>query len=220
MKYRVTLPLSALIMIAIMALLIQLNLIPEGEQILAQLRESDSLNLFVLLALVILLEAIVYVGFYFPGQFFAVVVVVLYQPSLTNIAGLTVVMVCAATLASLINYVLGRQLKGSAKDSQVNGFSPSVRQLLAAMIHINALAFFMFNLGAKGGSIRWVWLSGLLNLPYYLVLVVCTSLLSEQVLTLAENSLIVVSLTSVWLLVALYLDWQSGKFKHLIKQPN
>jgi membrane-associated protein len=51
-----------------------------------------------------------------------------------------------------------------------------------------------------------VWLAGLLNLPYYLALIATTAYLSDEVMKLAENSVLLFSLLGVWLAVALFLD--------------
>jgi membrane-associated protein len=153
------------------------------------------------------LESIVYVGFYFPGQFFAVVLVVLSKPQPQDIILLTLAMVVAATLGSCINYFLGRNFG----DMQKQQARLSVKSLLVAMIHINSLAFFMFSQGANQHSPKVVLWAGLLNLPYYLLLIWGTSVLSEQVMQMAENTWFLVIAVSIWLSVALFIDYKKYK---------
>jgi membrane-associated protein len=153
------------------------------------------------------LESIVYVGFYFPGQFFAVVLVVLSKPEPQDILFLTLAMVIAATLGSCINYLLGKNF-GDKKQQQPH---LSVKSLLIAMIHINSLAFFMFSQGANHKSAKVVLWAGMLNLPYYLLLIWGTSMLSEQVMQMAENTWFLLIAVSIWLGIALFVDFK--KFK-------
>ena len=202
MKFRFILPLSALLVLIVFSVLVEYQLIPSGLSLLELMQNRFSEHLFILLAVIILLESIVYIGFYFPGQFFAVVLVVLAKPDWQDFAYLTLAMVCAATIGSAINYLLGRYTT-KVQPEQTN---PSMRALLLAMVHINSLAFFMFAQGAKSQSFKIVWLAGLLNLPYYLLLVIATSLLSQQVLYVAENTWLLIVAIAVWLIYAALKD--------------
>jgi membrane-associated protein len=64
----------------------------------------------------------------------------------------------------------------------------------------------MFNQGAQHKSKRIIIFAGLLNLPYYLLLIAGTAVLSEKVMAFAENTSFLFSAIGIWLLVALYLD--------------
>lgn len=204
MKYSFLLPLSALIVLSLLAVAVNLNWIPPGLEILEGLQSNFKDYFYLLILLIILLESVVYVGFYFPGQFFAVVLVVLSKPQPQDILFLTLAMVVAATLGSFINYCLGRKL-GNKKQ-----YTPTVslKKLLIAMIHINSLAFFMFAQGTSRQSVKIVFWAGLLNLPYYLLLIWGTSVLSEEVMQMAENTWFLIIAVGVWLMIALALDWK------------
>jgi membrane-associated protein len=202
MRYRFWLPLSALCVLALLALLVDLQILPPGLQLLESLKSNFDHYFYFLIAFIILLESIVYIGFYFPGQFFAVVLVVMAKPQWQDILYLTVAMVVAATLGSLINFCLGRWL--SRESNRVA--SLNIKSLLVAMLHINSLAFFMFSQGANRQTIKVVFLAAILNLPYYLVLIIATSLLSEQVLLLAENTWILAGFIIIWLAITVYID--------------
>ena len=236
MRYHSLLPLSAILSIGIMSLLITLDIIPAGMTMLEQLKMAFEGHIFALILIIILAESIVYVGFYFPGQFFAVLLVVLAKPEWSDILYLTLCMVLGATLGSVINYFLGQRFaqKKNATDQQKVKYgaeqevkdetrsmrkhgreqqnssakSYSLKYLLIAMIHINSLAFYMFKQGEQNRSFTVVWFAGLLNLPYYLLLIFATSTLSEQVLQLAENTMFLLAIISIWLLVCLYLDYK------------
>jgi membrane-associated protein len=199
LKFSFILPLSALIALCLLSFLVTYEVIPSGLELLKSLQTRFNDYFYLLILFIILLESIVYIGFYFPGQFFAVVLVVLSKPQPQDILFLTLAMVVAATL--------GRNF-GDIKKQKAN---LSVKSLLVAMIHINSLAFYMFSQGANHKSPKIVLWAGLLNLPYYLLLIWGTSVLSEQVMQMAENTWFLAIAVSIWLGIALLIDYK--KFK-------
>ena len=193
----------------IMHLLVIWQVIPPGLQLLTALQSQLAAYFYVLIMVIILLESIVYVGFYFPGQFFAVVMVISASPRWVDVGYLTLAMVAAATLGSAINYCLGR-LNSHRYD---NPAPTQLKHLLLAMIHMNSLAFFMFAQGANHRPFRIVWWAGIINLPYYLLLIAATAYMSDEVMHIAENTVLLFSLLGIWLAVALFLDikrWMTG----------
>ncbi|WP_371193335.1 hypothetical protein [Glaciecola sp. SC05] len=209
MKYASFLPLSALLALGLISILVNFGLIPPGLEILEILRGSLTESFYLVIFLIILLESIVYVGFYFPGQFFAVLLVIGSKPSAADVIYLTIAMVLAATIGSMINYFLGKTTKN--RDNAAT--DTNLRHLLLAMIHINSLAFFMFSQGANNKSFKVVWLAGLLNLPYYLLLIAGTAVLSEQVMAMAENTAMLLTIIGLWLIAALIYDIRKHKQK-------
>ncbi|MFT6330726.1 MAG: membrane-associated protein [Bermanella sp.] len=208
MKYAAFLPLSALVALLLISVLVNFNVIPAGMSILEWLQDNMQDGFFLIIFVIILLESIVYVGFYFPGQFFAVILVVGAKPSVMDVAYLTLCMVLAATLGSFINFMLG---KASGKRSQQQGAKVAqkktkLKHLALAMIHINSLAFFMFSQGSQQKSWKVIGLAGLLNLPYYLLLIAGTAVLSEQVMAMVENTALLISIVCIWLAIALMYD--------------
>jgi membrane-associated protein len=208
MKYASILPLSALFALILISVLVNFNIIPAGSELLILMQTSFENGIFWLIFLIILLESIIYVGFYFPGQFFAVIIVVGANPNSKDIFMLTVAMVVAATIGSTINYMLGRYTKN---DISNDTHPTKLSRLLLAMIHINSLAFFMFSQGANRKPMKIVGLAGLFNLPYYLLLIAGTAVLSEQVMAMAENTYMLFGVISFWLVIALYLDLKKHK---------
>lgn len=207
MKYYSLLPLTALIALTILQMLVNFAVIPPGIELLTILTETAGEYFYALIALIILLESIVYVGFYFPGQFFAVLLVVGSNPSSTDIFKLTIAMVIGATLGSWINYEVGRKTSQTSNNQSAPP-SISTKSLLLAMIHINSLAFFMVTQGALQRSRKIIGLAALLNLPYYLLLIFATATLSEEVMQLAENTAFLMAVVSIWLIIALILDYR------------
>jgi membrane-associated protein len=206
MKYLSLLPASALLAFGIFTLSVSQGLLPVGGELLAIMQRNLSDYGYLLILLIILLESIIYVGFYFPGQLFAVLLVVAANPSRTDIIILTLLMVVAATLGSVFNFYLGRKTRTKSGQGAVQKQNVSFKQLLLAMIHINSLAFFMFAQGAAGKSAKIIAFAGLLNLPYYLLLISATTVLSEEVMALSENNLFILSALILWLVISLSLD--------------
>ncbi|MFB0913023.1 MAG: hypothetical protein QMA97_07615, partial [Glaciecola sp.] len=200
--------LSALTALILITVLVHFNIIPPGMSILELLEGNMQNGFFLIIFVIILLESIIYVGFYFPGQFFAVILVVGAKPTAMDVVYLTLCMVLAATLGSFINYMLGiasakRKLQ---KGTQVKQEKTKIKHLALAMIHINSLAFFMFSQGSQQKSWKVIGLAGFLNLPYYLLLIAGTAVLSEQVMAMAENTTLLISIVCVWLVIALIYD--------------
>lgn len=181
--------------------------IPPGDLLLTQISQQLGDWLYLLAFLVIFVEAIIYLGFYLPGQYFAVLLVASKQPDIWQLSYLTLAMVAAATLASLINFYLGRWQRGDAGHKEMAGAHRPYKMLLLAMVHINALAFFMYRQGQSGQRVAIVALAGLLNLPYYLLLITLTAGLSDYVVSLAENTYFLLTVVSLWLMVSVYRDW-------------
>jgi membrane-associated protein len=218
LKYYSSLPITALIALIVLQTLINFDVVPPGMALLTMLKDAAGEYFYTLILLIILLESIVYVGFYFPGQFFAVLLVVGANPTTSDIIKLTIAMVVGATLGSFINYEIGchasnnRLSRNNFSNAQASAVQPvSIKSLLIAMIHINSLAFFMVTQGALKRSRKIIGLAGILNLPYYLALIFATAALSEEVMQLAENTTFLMVAVSIWLIIALILDYR----KHL-----
>mgnify|MGYP000405953180 CR=1 FL=1 len=183
-----------------------------------ELLEGNMQNgFFLIIFVIILLESIIYVGFYFPGQFFAIILVVGAKPTAMDVVYLTLCMVLAATVGSFINFMLGtasgkRSQQQAAKVAQKK---TKLKHLALAMIHINSLAFFMFSKGSQQKAWKVIGLAGILNLPYYLLLIAGTAVLSEQVMAMAENTTLLISIVCVWLAIALIYDVKQYKKANL-----
>lgn len=217
MKYNSTLPLTALVAFSVINLMVMEGYVPSGLEQLNKYQASLEDYFYALIVLIIFLESIVYVGFYFPGQFFAVLLVINANPTMNDILMLTVAMVTAATAGSIVNYSIGRF---TSSPPQQHDAETKLRHLLLAMIHMNSLAFFMMAQGANRKSVKVVLLAGLLNLPYYLLLIASTAYLSDEVMQIAENTPLLFTLLLIWLSIAVYLDLKKHKSFKLFNKTN
>ena len=153
--------------------------------------------------LIILLESIVYVGFYLPGQFIAVLLVVSSTDGISEIWYLTLVSIIAVTVWALINYHLWYFL------SKRNGYiqkNIEYKKLLFSLIHINTLSLFILDQWSKQVPKKIIYLTWLLNLPYYFLMILVTYLLQDQILTISENSYIILILLLLWLIYSIYTN--------------
>lgn len=204
MKYKSTLPLSAIGFYIFIFILVSLNIIPHPE-VLTQDLEKYYLDFsFLFVFIVILIESIVYLGFYFPGQLLAVLIVTSSDSSFTNIILLTLVSIVAVTFSAFINYYLGYYGIGKLSKEKKPKFS--YKGLLLSMIHINFLALYVYNKGVEKQSKKIILLVGFLNLPYYFLIMSTVLFFKSEIKLVAENSYFLISLLVVWALYALYQD--------------
>jgi membrane-associated protein len=131
------------------------------------------------MGLIIFLESIIYVGFYLPGQLIAVILVISGADSWLDLIPLTFVSLIAVILAASVNYTLGSLLSRNTGQKVRNPID--WKKLLISMIHINTLALALFEAG-KNYTTRWViGLTGILNIPYYTLILIVTFLFQESI---------------------------------------
>lgn len=136
------------------------------------------------MGLIIFLESVIYIGFYLPGQLIAVILVITSADSWTDIAILTLVSIIAVTLSAGVNYSLGSYFsKNTLRNNTIDW-----KKLLLSMIHINTLALALFDAGKQNAPRRIIALVGLLNIPYYLLLIALTYNFQDTIREIGENS--------------------------------
>jgi membrane-associated protein len=81
-----------------MTVLIYFNILPDPLLIVEYIKTLDLKTIYIVMFLIILLESIVYVGFYLPGQFIAVLLVVSSADGISEIGYLTLVSIIAVTV--------------------------------------------------------------------------------------------------------------------------
>ena len=189
-------PLSGLVIYLIILLLEGLNLlpVPSFDQFIALYGHYS----FILLFAAILIESIVYLGFYFPGQLFAVLMVIQNDFTLMNVILLTIISIISVVIAASINYTLGYLLSNKKRAFRK-------KDLLIAMLHINLLALYMFELGASRAPKRSILYAGFLNIPYYMLLIAGTFLIKDQ-LMIIEDSYFLLFLIIAWSIYAVIMD--------------
>ena len=203
---RSLIPLSGLVVYSAILLLGKLQIIPDPAIALQGLNGLYGEWSFLLLFLVILVESIVYVGFYFPGQLFAVLLVLLNDFSWFNLIMLTLVSIVAVTISAGINYRLGSLRALEKKEFRLKG-------LLLAMLHINLLALYMFQLGASRSHKKVILYAGLLNIPYYLLLIAGTFLIRDQITIITEDTYFLFFLLCAWTSFTIILDIRERRKK-------
>jgi membrane-associated protein len=98
-------PFFSLVIYLVIWGLMSIHILPDISSIFALSSTLDPYTLLALMGLVIWLESIIYVGFYLPGQFIAVILVISGSDSLWDILPLTLVSIIAVTLAALVTMV-------------------------------------------------------------------------------------------------------------------
>lgn len=206
-------PLSALLIYLSILWLINLNIIPDPIEIINYIKNFDLQTILILMFLVILLESIIYIWFYLPGQFIAVLLVLSYSKNIYDILYLTLISIIAVTIWAFINYYLwyfiSRNKKTDIKKEDIKNIN--YKKLLFSMIHINTIALFIFDQWIKKAPKKIIYITWLLNIPYYFLIILITFLLKDEVMSLSENSYIVIVLLIIWLLYSLYIN----KFKFI-----
>jgi len=206
-------PLSALLIYLGILWLINLNIIPDPIEIINYIKNLELNTIIILMFLVILLESIVYIWFYLPGQFIAVLLVLSYSKNIYDIFYLTLISIVAVTIWAFINYYLwyfiARNKKTEIKKEEIKKID--YKKLLFSMIHINTIALFIFDQWIKKAPKKIIYITWLLNIPYYFLIILVTYLLKDEVMSLSENSYIIIVLLTIWLLYSLYIN----KFKFI-----
>jgi len=153
--------------------------------------------------LIIFLESIIYVGFYLPGQFIAVILVISSADSWRDIVPLTLVSIVAVTLSAGVNYGLWVLFRWE-NDKEVSKID--WKKLLLSMIHINTLALTLFDAG-KHRTPKWiitiVWV---LNLPYYLFMIWVVYQFQDAARELGENPYYLLIALIIWCGYSVYTD--------------
>lgn len=194
-------PLSAIIVYTLVLFWIYFGILPDPTIISEFIESLDSSAIFFVLFLIILLESMIYIGFYLPGQFIAVLVVVGYAAKIQDIVLLSFVSILAVTLWAIINYSLWYFIskKSVQKQEKID-----YKNLLFSMIHINTIALYIFDQWQKRAPKKIIFLTGLFNFPYYLLIIWVTYLLKNEILSVSENSFILYGILFLWLWISLY----------------
>jgi membrane-associated protein len=175
--------------------LMSLGILPDISTLFDFAGSLDPLTLLGLMGIIIALESIMYIGFYLPGQFIAVILVVATARSWVDILALTLISIVAVTLSAWVNYTLGSLFR-TRDDTRVTPID--WKKLLLSMIHINTLALALFEAGKNHAPPRIIALVGLLNLPYYLLLIALTYTFQDAVMELWENPYYLLIALLIW----------------------
>lgn len=197
-------PFFSLAIYLIISVLMWVGILPDISSLFVLSATLDPWTLLALMGLVIFLESIIYLGFYIPGQFIAVILVISSVHSIWDIVPLTLVSIIAVTLSAIVNYAIG-----SLWREEHQRVTPiNYKQLLISMIHINTLALALFEAG-KMRYPKWIILIvGILNLPYYLLMIAVVYYFQDAARELGENPYYLLIALIIW---CGYSVWRSSK---------
>jgi membrane-associated protein len=128
-----------------------LGILPDISSLFMLSSTLDPWLLLALMGLIIFAESIIYLGFYIPGQFIAVILVISSVHSIWDIVPLTLVSIIAVTLAAFVNYTIGSFFRSQYQKPTKTDY----KKLFISMIHINTLALALFDAG-KTHSPKWI----------------------------------------------------------------
>jgi membrane-associated protein len=187
--------------------LIWTGILPDPWMITEYIQTMDSSLIFFILFLMILLESIIYVWFYLPGQFIAVLVVFSYASSFLDVLFLSLISIIAVTVWAFINYNLWYYYFKNKNETQE---TIHYKSLLISMIHINTIALYIFDQGQKAAPKKIIYLTGLLNFPYYILIIWVTFLLKNEILSMSENAYVLFGILFLWLWYSVYKEKQKN----------
>jgi hypothetical protein len=194
----------ALAVFAFFQIAVAQSWIPNGESLLQSLQAYVGDHWFLFVAFCIFLEALVFVCFYFPGQYIAALLIIVNDPEMSDIVLLTIAMLIATTAGSFVNYVWGY----SSSRARPENPKLQYRTLLPALVHSSGLAFFTFNWGLRQGSVKLIGMAALFNLPYYFLILIVTTTFGDAILANSDNWLIVGGALMIWLGISAFRDWK------------
>ncbi len=196
-------PFSAILIYILITIWIYFNIIPDPLLIVEYIKNTTSNIIYIVLFLIILLESIVYIWFYLPWQFIAVLIVVSSAKSIYDISYLTIISIIAVTIWAFINYYLWYFI---SKDKNNREKKINYKKLIFSLIHINTISLFIFDQWAKKAPKKIIYLTWLLNFPYYFLMILVTYLLQDKIITISENLYIILILLFLWLFYSLYIS--------------
>jgi membrane-associated protein len=180
------------------------GILPDISSLFVLSATLDPWMLIALMGLVIFLESIIYLGFYIPGQFIAVILVISSVHSIWDIVPLTLISIIAVTLSAIVNYAIGSLWR--EVHQQVTPID--YRRILISMIHINTLALALFEAG-KMRYPKWIiTIVGTLNLPYYLLMIAVVYYFQDAARELGENPYYLLIALIIWCGYSVWRSWK------------
>jgi membrane-associated protein len=180
------------------------GILPDISSLFALSATLDPWILLASMGIIIFAESIIYLGFYIPGQFIAVILVISSIHSIWDIVPLTLVSIIAVALSAWLNYAIG-----SIWQDKNQSITPiDYKKLFLSMIHINTLALALFEAG-KMRYPKWIILIvGILNLPYYLLMIAIVYIFQDQARELGENPYYLLIALILWCGYSVWRSWK------------
>lgn len=194
-------PLSALIFFLSIWLLITLHIIPSPLLIIERLITLYEQIGWPAMFISSFIEATPYLGLYIPGSMVPLVAIIACDGSFLDLFLISFVVTMAITLASIINYFLGRLYPRLARKQNT-----SKKGLLFSMLHPNSLAFYMLYAGATRKSRKILLLVPLIILPYGLLVSFCLWCVRNYLKFVMESPLIICIALFIWVILAFLMQ--------------
>ncbi|MEK6925887.1 MAG: hypothetical protein AABW50_01270 [Nanoarchaeota archaeon] len=211
------LPLSAFIFYLIVMVLRVLDVIPPPSEIIAALENLLDLYGVIVIFISVLLEGIVYFGFYFPGTTIVTISILLSNGEFSSFLSIALASAFALTITSIFNYILGRRLPTKFDPSSSRIKKALSKGLILSIIHPNTLSFYFFDSGIKRQSPWKIAFVPFLIAVYGIVLSIIIYSFKSPFKSAVEMPYILLCLIFVWLVVSYF--YEKRKKKHLMNVP-
>jgi membrane protein YqaA with SNARE-associated domain len=210
-------PLGALIFYLATYLLWQINVIPAPSQVLVFLESLYSKYGLFGLSIATFLEGTVYLGLYFPGSVIIALSVFLSNGSFISLLTISIVVAITLTIASIVNYWLGRYIvskEEAKKESLLKKSRKASKGLFVSMLHPNLLAFYFFNAGLEKQRFGKIIYVPIIMIPYGFLLAYLLYPLAKPFMENIDSPYLIGSLISIWLIVAFISEHKRKRRKH------
>ncbi|MFA6136059.1 MAG: hypothetical protein WC705_01755 [Candidatus Paceibacterota bacterium] len=207
------LPLSALIFYLVVLLFWKLGIIPSPANALTFLEGLYESYGLVGLFIASFLEGVVYLGLYFPGSFIVALTVILSNGSFLSLLSISLVVACALTITSLINYLIGKSLTKNKPNSSSLTVNKQIvsKGLVASMLHPNSLAFYFLNLGIKKENLLKIVFVPIFMTLYGLALGYLLYSVKEPLKRAADSPYALITLIFIWIIIAFIVESRRNK---------
>lgn len=214
-------PLSVLMFYILLILSWSFNIIPSTAELVLILERLFKESGYLWLALAAFLEGTAYICLYVPGSFVIAFSVFFSDHSPSSLLVISLLVATALTFAALVNYQLGRFVSLQKMRRKVelvkksNKFSK--KSLFVSLLHPNLLAFYFFNAGLKGKSLKQIVFVPLFMFPYGLFIAYFLSMFAEEIRSSVETPMFIVGILFFWVIISFWKD-NKKVFKILAKQ--
>lgn len=207
------LPLSAIIFYFLAVIFVWFGIFPQPDEAIGILERLYSSYGLIGLFVAAFFEGLVYVGLYFAGCLIILFVVLFSDGKLTSFFSISLVVAIALTLASLVNYTLGRHIisKSLRESKEVGKERKLSKGLILSALHPNSLSFYFFNLGINKENPWEIVFVPLILVPYGFLLGYLFYKMKPILMTNAESPYILLTALVLWFIFAFIMKNKISK---------
>ena len=198
------LPLSALIFYLLLIILWNIHLIPSPKELFELLENFYEHYRLLGLVMATFLEGIAYICLYVPGAFIIALAVFFSDKSFLSFVNISVIITITLTLASFINYHIGRYICSRNfhnKKDLINESEMLSRGFIVSMLHPNLLAFYFLNAGLEKRNFRQIFYIPLFMFPYGILVAYLLSIFSDPIQHALESPTLVLIVIIIWFVI-------------------